>query len=485
MSRMASVLLSLATVPWLVESAKGQCLYEGRGSLDTPYGAGLPSDGKGVAVSGDWMAVGAPGINDYAGAVYLFVREASAWSHHSTITASDGAEGDWFGGAVALDGPHLVVGRSANQHSDDTAGAAYFFMLQGSNWTELQKVTPSTASENDYFGSAVDLEGEVAVIGAPDAGPEPFGPGSVYFFRFSGTSWVEEQELGSSTPEFDGNYGGSVSLSGDRAAIGAYRPLHGSVDIVAFDGSQWVVEQVLTAAEQQTRDYFGWSVALRDDRLLVGAIGADDTHESQGAAYLFEDNGNTWQRKKRFVSTTPFSLSSFGDSLALGEDIAFIGNRSDGGGAGAAFFLRRIGSQWKILERIGPSDGGQSLGQFADSVAIDGDTLVASSTMGTTFLVEPTSFCLDATPETPAAGQTLTFTTDIGLSSSAALLYLVDINNIPLFERLFLGQFDAQGMWSVDITVPPGLWFLTMQFQTLGRKPDGKLAFSNAVEVRF
>jgi uncharacterized repeat protein (TIGR01451 family) len=104
--------------------------------------------GISVGVSGNLLAVGANledsnarGIDgDQAnngvtnsGAVYAFVRSGSDWVQESYIKASDAADSDQFGSAVAVSGKRLVVGAPRHGTGDRSAsGAAYGFHLQPS-----------------------------------------------------------------------------------------------------------------------------------------------------------------------------------------------------------------------------------------------------------------------------------------------------------------------------------------------------------------
>jgi hypothetical protein len=74
-------------------------------------GQPLAAFGASVALSTDWAAVGAPN-QDGVGAVYLFARTVDGWQQRAKISASDGANGDLFGAAVAISSDRLFRWRS-------------------------------------------------------------------------------------------------------------------------------------------------------------------------------------------------------------------------------------------------------------------------------------------------------------------------------------------------------------------------------------
>jgi cysteine-rich repeat protein len=157
--------------------------------------------GSSVALSGngDTLAVGAngedsnaTGVNgdqddnsvNYAGAVYVFVRNGGVWSQQAYIKASntDTDMPDSFGWSVALsgDGNTLAVGahgESSNatgidgDQADDSAqvsGAAYVFVREGANWSQQAYVKASNTDLGDSFGYevAVASDGNTLAIGA-------------------------------------------------------------------------------------------------------------------------------------------------------------------------------------------------------------------------------------------------------------------------------------------------------------------------------
>ncbi len=157
-------------------------------------GAADDEVGDALALDDDLLLVGAPGADvgsaSDQGAAYLFARNqggAENWGQVTKLTASDGAAGDAFGRAVALDGDMALIGAPlADIAGQSNQGAAYIFERnQGGadNWGQVKKLVASDGSSDDSFGSAVALREGLAVVGAPDYGTlSPLYQGALYIF---------------------------------------------------------------------------------------------------------------------------------------------------------------------------------------------------------------------------------------------------------------------------------------------------------------
>ena len=124
--------------------------------------------GYAVDLDGDTAIVGSYlddiGLNGDQGAAYIFTRNNSTWSEQAKLTASDGLVGDYFGEDVAISGDSVVIGSYLNGVIDE--GAAYVFTRSGTTWSEEQKIEANDGAAVDYFGSAVDIDGDLIVVGS-------------------------------------------------------------------------------------------------------------------------------------------------------------------------------------------------------------------------------------------------------------------------------------------------------------------------------
>ena len=193
--------------------------------INASDGAAHDCFGRSVAISGDYAIVGACLDDDNggsSGSAYIFKRDGTAWTEQAKIYASDGAAGDYFGESVAISGDYVVVGAWGDDDAGCHSGSAYIFKRDGTEWIEQTKITASDGAEGDLFGYSVAISGDCAVVGAYRDDNAGWDSGSAHIFKRNGTEWIEEVKITASDGAEGDNFGISVAISGDYAVVGAY-----------------------------------------------------------------------------------------------------------------------------------------------------------------------------------------------------------------------------------------------------------------------
>jgi hypothetical protein len=351
-----------------------------------------------VALSGDgYTALGGAiyddvGVNSSQGSATAFTRSGVSWMQQAQLNGSDGAAQDYFGYAVALSGDTAVIGVYQDDVGADVdQGSAYVFVRDGRFWKQQQQLIAADGAAGDQFGYAVALNGDTALVGAPydDVGGQS-DRGSVTVFVRTGALWEQQAVL---TATLDGTaydyFGRAVALSddGDTALVGAYgddvgaNNAQGSAYVFTRSGTIWSQQQKLTAADGAAGDYFGYAVALSDDgdTALVGAVYDDvDVNSDAGSAYVFTRSAETWTQQARLVDFVGAASDYFGHAVALSSDgnTALVGEPGDDVGAnvnqGSAIVLTGSGATWTPRKRLLASDGAEG-DAFGVSVVLDGD----------------------------------------------------------------------------------------------------------------
>ena len=107
--------------------------------------------GNDVDIAGNYMAVGAPGVDSSAslpnsGAVFLYERDENGnWIFKRRYFAPDGAAQDSFGYSVALAGNTLMVGAPGRDENGSNSGKVYFIYIR----EQIDSVIASDGTEGN------------------------------------------------------------------------------------------------------------------------------------------------------------------------------------------------------------------------------------------------------------------------------------------------------------------------------------------------
>ena len=357
------------------------------------YGQLVVTDANGQLVPSSLTTKGKEiliAVND-ARAAYPLTVDPLVWLEQK-VTASDGAGGDRFGTTVAVSGATALVGAPyATVGGIDLQGAAYVFTESGGTWTQTQKLTASDGTLGDGFGNSVALDGTTALIGADSVN---VGVGAAYVFTESGGTWTQTQELSVSGGVSGDNFGSSVALDGTTALVGAFgvNNTQGAAYVFDDSGGTWNQTQELTAADGTAADQFGWSVALSGTTALVGANNASTASGHVGAVYVFDDSGGTWSQAQKLTASDGTNYCYFGDSVALVGTTALVGSSAAPVGGndnvGAAYVFTESGGTWTQSAKLSAANP-QIGSSFGDSVALVGTTALVGAdqaVVGTTLL---------------------------------------------------------------------------------------------------
>jgi len=402
----------------LVGDCTGSCANEGTGET----GEGKFATSVALAEDGDTAMIGGPADNSGAGAVWVFIRSAGAWSQQGQKLTGGGESGEGeFGYSVALseDGDTALIGGP----EDDTAtGGVWAFTRSAGAWSQQGQKLTGGEEGNSQFGVYVALsaDGNTALIGGPG---DNYDAGAAWVFTRSGGVWSQQgpKLTGRGETREDG-FGVSVALSadGNTALIGAPGDNGGlfgkgaawvftrSDGIWTQQGEKLVGDCTESCANEGTGEiynaWFGYNVALSADG-NTALIGGFRDNDWRGAAWVFRRSGSTWsQQGEKLVGDCTSGCANqgtgevgdgmFGTMVALSADgnTALIGAWNDDNtlpgndhysGAGAAWVFTRSGSTWtqqgeKLVgdctsgcANEGTGETGE--GKFATSVALSAD----------------------------------------------------------------------------------------------------------------
>ncbi|MCX5632928.1 MAG: FG-GAP repeat protein [Phycisphaerae bacterium] len=347
--------------------------------------------GASVSISGDRAIVSAYGDDDNgsdSGAAYIFEPndvDPNNWDQIAKLTASDGASDDHFGTSVSISGDYAIVG--AYQHYNGGAGKAYIFKWNGTSWVQQDKLTASDGAAGDQFGVRVSISGDLAIVGANYDDDNGSDSGSAYIFKKSVTpgdpNWYQQCKLTASDAAA-GDQFGLVSISGDRAIVGALRDddngtNSGSAYIFEpndVDPNNWDQIAKLTASDGAAGDNFGHGVSISGDYAIVGAIFYDNGTES-GKAYIFKWDGTSWLEQQKLDGTD--SRDGFGHTVSISGDYAIVSASYENSFTGSAYIFQRDGQTWVQRKKLIASDGAAPYDCFGLGASISGDYAIVGS----------------------------------------------------------------------------------------------------------
>jgi len=349
--------------------------------------------GQAVSVEGNRLMVGAFRVDDNggdSGAVYVFDYDGANWNQSQKLLASDGNNSDWFGFSLDLAGDQVAIGaRNANNDSSLETGAVYVFIYNGTSWLEQQKLVASDAAENAKFGHAVSLSGDRLLVGAYYDGTATENMGAAYVFDYDNGNalWVESAKLVSDEGVDQGFFGYAVSLSGDRALVGAMEDTgnvaaSGAAYVFDLDGQSWSQTQQLTVPTLNGGGQLGYAVSLQADRALVGANKDNANGFISGSVYVYDWVGSEWLQPQRLSGLDTETRDEFGAAIAVSGGKALIGAFRDtelGNNAGSAYVLNVPYDLSLTVSGLAPGNSVELQNNGGDDLLIDDNVTAAFS----------------------------------------------------------------------------------------------------------
>lgn len=350
--------------------------------------------GASIAISGDHAIIGAPfddeggsgpGTPSNSGAAYVFqLNSQGTWSQQAKILGA--ADDMQYGAAVAITelaggDKRLVIGAP---NDSGGSGLANWFRGRSGSWT-----FEAEFSSTGFFGTSVGVSGSRIIVGAPQEGAND---GTARIFEPDITlapPWAETRIQDLAAPGSAEELGTAVAINGDVAVVGAPKFDTGA----GVDAGQayiyertasgmWLLTGTLTASDASGGDNFGQQVAVNG---LTAVIAAPTRSAAAGGSYVFTDIGGVWSQQARLHQLAGSALNSgdfFGGSVAVSGNAIVIGALStDAGGqtnSGSAYLFNRTAGVWSLTGTLvsanpAPPHAAQPTAQelFGSSVAID------------------------------------------------------------------------------------------------------------------
>ena len=296
-------------------------------------------------------------------------------------------EGSDWGRSVDINGTTLIAGYRSKLGDND---GVYIMERKGKGWKVLSHLSSPNRGQADLFGHAVALEGNLAVIGAPEQGGKPGflgdGLGKVYVYRRGGAgNFTLMKALKADNIQNSGWFGFSVDISGTTLIVGT--PLHnqeqGAVYVYTLEGDIWKQQAILQADDAGIKNRFGWDCAISDDTIVVGAPLAAAPARLSGTAYAFKREGDTWAQVAKLIPHDGDGGDGFGISIDVSKGRAIVGayrdeNHGNRRLSGSAYIFSEIEGTYTQEAKL-TADKLQEGAGFGFTVAIDVNRALVSA----------------------------------------------------------------------------------------------------------
>ncbi|MCU0755320.1 MAG: FG-GAP repeat protein [Xanthomonadales bacterium] len=315
----------------LVLRIRGEAGLSLSGTLPAP-GTQTGRYGHALAVNaeGTRLLVGAPGIDDSAGAAYWYARQGTDWVFRGALQGP--GEVALLGEAVALAGNEAWVGAPLQAVPDGLEqGVVRRWSLPDPGAAQtLPTLDLGRSAARSRFAQAIAAADGQLLVGAFLADSARGAD--------TGLAWVYPPDggapdrLAASDGRPDSRYGIAVALQGGRALVGAYfDAVNGQIDRGSayvherIDG-QWVERQKLVASNGNIREFFGLAVALADGTAVIGAPGATVDATGAGRVHVFRrDAVGNWNEEQELTAPAPALFANYGRSVALSGGRLYVG----------------------------------------------------------------------------------------------------------------------------------------------------------------
>jgi hypothetical protein len=330
--------VTLAQAPAALRAAARGALGRPAASASlVPRSASKPApgdrQGSSVAISGATAVVGAPGVNGGRGAVYIFARSGDTWRQQATLNDPRQRANDNFGSAVAVSstasGTFALIGAQGQGKPE----RAFVYTRSGTKW-HRQATLAGPSGSSPYiggfeFGWSLAISSTTAVVATVQN--QLNGLGGLYVFGRSGTVWhrqailLDPDENGG-----NGNFGGSVAVSGATIVAGA--PDNGCAFVFARSGQTWATQATLTRQGEVAGcpttgsggDGFGSAVTISGSTAVIGSDGAP-AFSNRGKAFVFTRSGATWTRRATLTDPHGANGDEFGWSVTMSGARVVVG----------------------------------------------------------------------------------------------------------------------------------------------------------------
>jgi hypothetical protein len=300
------------------------------------------------------------------------------WQLEAYLKADDAEANDGFGYAVAISGNTILVSAPTekslynsistsgdNSTAASNVGAVYTFVNNGAGWVRESYIKAPDSAASWVFGFSADIDQDTLVVGARGSGGS--NRGAAYVYSRSTGEWKYQQRLTLETLQPNDLFGNRVAVHGSRIAVSSEN--YQSQGVVAvYEYSQansiWELTAELQAHNKTDFDYFGASLSIHGDRIAVGAPNEDGntyavdstapfetsrlSDDNRGAVYIFEKKDTAWTQTAYIKPSNSSYGQQFGSSVALHGSNLAVGAEGEKSNAGSSYYPAPVSTNTQL-----------------------------------------------------------------------------------------------------------------------------------------
>ena len=225
------------------------------------------------------------------------------------------------------------------------------------------------------FGAGLAMDSTYTVVGAPtEFGTYNGGSVSFYKNNYVVDSIILMQKF--ANPSQAGEFGSSVSISGNYAVVGNYSESLDSIGqnslsnagaayIYKLTAGTWSLQQKIVAIDRAINKQFGYSVAISNKRILIGMGGNSNVY------CFLKDNNGVWYQSQKIIISNIYKSSVSIDGINAVIGVVGMQNTINSTSSGVAYLYKFDVTVDSLLLKttISPSDG-YNYDNFGSSVSI-------------------------------------------------------------------------------------------------------------------
>lgn len=302
-------------------------------TLKSPNGKAYDYFGHRVCMNNDILAITAAGDNlkgFMAGAVHIYKLKNENWQHVQSIYQNSPAKLGQFGESLCINGQYLYVGAPGI----DSTGAVFVYTMSEDTFSFVRKIKNPYPVNNMQFGKSVAAIHNKLFVGAPSPNKLQ-ASGIVFIFTKTDVSWQHQHYDSIGVKSEPGSmFGYSISAENDKLLIGApHANFFGALETYYFAGKayyfkniagKYILQQEFANPEPASHDLFGSSVMIRDSIIFIASPKDNVSAVDQGTIFIYNRENDLWKHKS--INSPDKSSNYFSSSFYVFNKQLFIGS---------------------------------------------------------------------------------------------------------------------------------------------------------------